>query len=103
MLSEANKEAFVSNATRVGFAFAITVASAYVICTLVFWTWPQAATSFMNGLFHGLDFSRLQSAPGSFSFQSFIYVLVVLGVWAFLLGVLFAWVFARVGGAPNRA
>ena len=79
------------NAIRVGFAFA-----------LVFWTWPQAATSFMNGLFHGLDFSRLQ-APGSFSFQSFIYVLVVLGVWAFLLGVLFAWVSGRVGGAPSRA
>ena len=85
-----------------GTAFAITVSAAYALCTLFFWIWPQTATTFMNGLFHGLDFTRLQSPPGSFGFQSFGYALVALGVWAFVIGAFFAWVWGRVDPLPKR-
>ena len=86
----------MNNVMRAGTAFAITIAIAYTLCTLVFLAWPQAAASFMNGLFHGLDFTRLQTAPGSFGFQSFVYSVIVLTIWAFVLGALFAWLSARL-------
>lgn len=74
---------------RFGFALAVTVAIAYTACAFVFWLRPEAAASFMSALFHGLDFSKLQSGPLSFSFASFWYALAVLVVWAFLFGVVF--------------
>lgn len=87
----------MSNAIRIGTACAITVAFGYALCTAVFWIWPQAAASFMSGLFHGLDFTRLQSGATLFSFGSFAYALVVMAAWAFALGTLFGWVSARLG------
>jgi hypothetical protein len=90
----------MSNYTlRAATAFAITVASAYALCSLVFWLWPEAAADFMNGLFHGLDFRKLQAGPALFSFGSFIYALLILSVWAFALGTLFGWLSERFGNA----
>jgi hypothetical protein len=45
----------------------------------------------MNGLFHGLDFRKLQSGPALFSFGSFLYALVVVMAWAFALGTIYDW------------
>jgi hypothetical protein len=80
-------------------AFAITVAVGYTACTVVFWLWPEAAASFMNGLFHGLDFRKLRAGAALFTFSSFIYALIVLTAWAFGLGGLFGWISGRLGHA----
>jgi hypothetical protein len=84
---------------RTGAALALTVGIAYALCTLVFGIWPEAAATFMNGLFHGLDFRRLQSGPALFSFGSFLYALIVLMAWAFGVGALFDLIHVRFGGA----
>ena len=84
-----------TNIIRTGAALALTVGIAYSLCTLVFWAWPEAAAIFMNGLFHGLDFRKLQSGAALFTFGSFAYALVVMVAWAFGVGVLFAWIRAQ--------
>ena len=81
---------------RSGMAFALSAAIAYALCTLIFWLWPDAAANFMNALFHGLDFRKLQSGPALFSFGSFIYALIIIAAWAFGLGTLFSWLFGRL-------
>jgi len=87
---------------RTGTAFATTVVVGYTLCTLVFWIWPEAAMHFMNGLFHGLDFRKLQVGTSLFDFGSFASALVVMAAWAFGLGSLFGWLFSRLGGAAGR-
>lgn len=72
-----------------GAAFSLTAGTGYAACALVFWIWPNAAVYFMNALFHGLDFRKLQSGPALFTFDSFVYALVGLMIWAFGLGVLY--------------
>jgi hypothetical protein len=86
----------VSNPLRTASTFAVTVAIAYAACTFVFWLFPQAAASFMNGLFHGLDFRRLQDGASLFSFGGFLFALLGITGWAFLLGMLFGWLQGRV-------
>ncbi len=76
---------------KTGAALAATVAIGYSLCTFVFWLWPEAAANFMNSLFHGLDFRKLQSGRSLFSFGSFLYAELVLAGWAFALGTLFGW------------
>lgn len=84
---------------KTGAALAVTVAIGYAACTFVFWLWPEAAASFMNALFHGLDFRKLQSGSALFSLGSFASALVVMAVWAFGLGTLFGWLSGRFGNA----
>jgi len=88
----------VSNPVRTGVALAVTVGVGYAICTLVFWISPEAAANFMNALFHGLDFRKLQNGAALFSFSSFSYALAVMVAWAFMLGGFFGWVLDRFGG-----
>ena len=78
-----------ANSLRIGSALAATVAIAYTVCAFVFWLWPDAGAKFMSALFHGLDFSKLQSGPVSFSFGAFSYALLVVSVWAFAVGAIF--------------
>ena len=89
----------MNSAMRTGTALAITVAVAYALCSLIFWIWPETAASFMNGLFHGLDFRKLQSGPTLFSFGAFLSALIVMAAWAFVVGTLFGgisgWLAAR--------
>ena len=87
---------------RTGGAFAITVGTGYALCTLVFWAWPDAAANFMNALFHGLDFRRLQAGSPLFSFGGFLYAEIVLMAWAFALGSLFGWVAERFSPVAAR-
>ena len=88
-----------TNALRTGYVFALTVALGYTACTLFFWLFPAAALGFMNGLFHGLDFTRLQAGASLFSFGGFAGALAVISVWAFVLGVVFAWLNQRLGAS----
>jgi uncharacterized protein DUF5676 len=96
------KELVMNGALRSGTAFAATVAVGYALCTLVFWIWPEAAVQWMNGLFHGLDFRKLQGGTALFDFGSFVTALVVMTAWAFGLGSLFGWLFSQLGGAAGR-
>jgi large-conductance mechanosensitive channel len=89
----------MNNPVKTGAALATTVAIGYAACTLVFWLWPEAAASFMNSLFHGLDFRKLQSGPALFNFGSFVYALAGITIWAFGLGALFGWLLGRLGRA----
>lgn len=87
----------IGNPYRIGSAFAITVAIGYALCTGVFWLFPEASANFMNALFHGLDFTPLKR-DGTFTFASFVYGFVVLVVWAFFMGTVFARVAERLRG-----
>ena len=83
-------------ATRTGLVLALTVGMAYTACALVFGLWPEASAQFMNGLFHGLDFRKLQAGPAVFGFASFGVSLVGIMLWAFLVGCVFAWFSNRI-------
>jgi uncharacterized protein DUF5676 len=86
----------MNNSVKSGAALAVTVAVGYTACTLVFWLWPEAAAGFMNSLFHGLDFRKLQSGPALFNFGSFVYALAGITLWAFGLGAVFGWLSGRM-------
>ncbi|MDR6534631.1 DUF5676 family membrane protein [Variovorax soli] len=82
---------------RTGVALAVTVAMFYVLCTLVWLAAPGPFLSFMNGLFHGIDFSPLMR-PAPFAWGGFVEAVVVMALWAFLAGTFFAWLRQRLGG-----
>ena len=92
---EANR-AGIGVAISTGVALAITVGIGYTACAIVFRAAPDAAMTFMNALFHGLDFRKLQVGPTPFEFGSFSFALFVTVVWAFVFGALFGWIVERL-------
>ena len=88
---------------RTGATLSATVAVGYALCTAVFAAWPDAAANFMNALFHGLDFRKLQAGTSLFSFGAFAYAEIVLSAWAFGLGVLYGWIADRIGLRDSSA
>lgn len=87
-----------NTAVVTGTALSLTVGVGYALCTLVFWIWPEAAAGFMNALFHGLDFRKLQGGSALFSFGSFVYALVAMMAWSFGLGAIYGWVQSLING-----
>ena len=83
------------NPLRTGVTLAITVAVFYALCTFAWLLAPELFLSFMNDLFHGMDFSSLVGS-GSFAWSGFLVALVVLSGWAGLAGTFFAWVSNRM-------
>jgi hypothetical protein len=83
-----------------GAALGLTVAIAYTVCAVVFYLWPIISMQFLNGLFHGLDFSKLETGA-AWSFTAFACALTVMVIWGFLVGALFAWIFNRLAGASG--
>lgn len=80
---------------RTATAFAITVGVFYSLCTLVWVAAPGSFLRFMNGLFHGIDFTSLvQSGP--FAIAPFATALVVLSAWAWLAAAFFVWISNRL-------
>ena len=80
-----------SRILRTAWAFAATVALAYSACAALFAIWPDAAAAFMNALFHGLDFRKLQAPGSEFGFSGFAAALAGVTAWAFLFGAVFAY------------
>ncbi|MEO5672815.1 MAG: DUF5676 family membrane protein [Ramlibacter sp.] len=80
---------------RTGIALAITVAVFYALCALVWAVAPGPFLSFMNSLFHGMDFSSMVQ-PGPFSLPGFLNATFILALWALGAGTSFAWVLARL-------
>ena len=91
-----HQDAPASQSLRTGLAFAFTVALFYALCTLVWLAAPGPFMSFMNSLFHGIDFAPLLKQPG-FSWASFVSATAVLSVWALLAGTFFGWLRQRLG------
>lgn len=96
-LNRLRKEKPMLTPIRTGAAFAVTAGVGYTLCTLAFWLFPEVAANFIDGLFHGLEFRKLQSGTTLFEFNRFFYVLMILEVWAFWLGALFGWVYEWLG------
>ena len=92
---ESNR-AGIGVAISTGVALAITVGIGYTACALVFRAAPDASMTFMNALFHGLDFRKLQGGPALFDFGSFFFAFLVAVVWAFVLGAVFGWITDRL-------
>jgi hypothetical protein len=82
-----------------GFALGVTAGIGYIACALAFRLWPEAAITFMNALFHGLDFRKLQAGSAPFDFSTFFFALLVLVVWVFVLGFAFGWIVDRLRAA----
>lgn len=78
------------NPWTTGAALAVTIVVAYAICTVIFVSFPEAAATFMNALFHGLDFRKLQSVAGAFSLAGFGAAAAVMAIWALAVGAIFA-------------
>ena len=78
-----------------GIALAITVGVFYALCTLIWTVAPGPSLSFLNSLFHGMDFASM-ARPGPFGWQGFFASLVVLCVWALLAGTFYAWLVTRI-------
>ena len=73
---------------RTGAAVALTVAFAYATAAILFYVWPGAATSFLNSLFHGLDFRTLKAAS-PWSLSALVCTIAIM-IWGFAVGALFA-------------
>jgi ABC-type phosphate/phosphonate transport system permease subunit len=74
---------------QTGAALSVTVAVFYSLCALVEVLWPAQFMSFMNALFHGMDFRPLQTAE-LHPWRDYLYALVVMAFWAFAMGAFFA-------------
>ena len=72
-----------------GAVLSITVLVSYVLCAVFWYAFPGAAVELLNGLFHGMDFRKIYVAA-PFAIASFLYVLAVLAVWAYVLGAVYA-------------
>ena len=80
---------------RTGIAFGITVGVFYIFCTVAWVMAPGPFLSFMNSLFHGMDFSSMVRS-GPFAWQGFLIALLLLSVWALMAAAFYAWLHNRL-------
>ncbi len=85
-----------------GITLSFTVAIFYSLCTLIWVIWPDPFMGFMNALFHGLDFRKLQTTE-PYAWSSFFYSLIVMAVWGFAIGAYFAWLHNLISKRCNQA
>ena len=74
----------------VGATFSLAVAIMYSVCTGAWLIWHEGALDFLNALFHGLDFRKIQVTESALTLQMFFFPLLVMAAWAFATGTLFA-------------
>ena len=77
------------NPWKFGAVIALTVGINYTLCTIVWVSFPGPSLDFLNALFHGLDFRKLQ-VGGPFSPGSFLNALIVLMASTYVLGAIYA-------------
>lgn len=82
---------------KTGLALAITIAFSYTLCAALYALWPEQGVDFLNALFHGLDFRRLQN-PQPFALRMFVGPLLGLATWGFVVGTVFDWLQQRLHG-----
>ena len=81
--------------SRSGVTLAITVATFYSLCTVIWVISPDQSIVFLNNLFHGLDFRGMYT-PGPFQWVDFGSTLCIWTFCAFMVGFFYAWLAARV-------
>ena len=77
------------NPWRYGAVLSVTVVIGYALCALFWYALPNASLNLLNGLFHGIDFRKISTEP-VFSIGTFFSVLLVLAVWSYVLGLIYA-------------
>ena len=77
------------NPWKFGLVLSLAVGFNYVLCTIFWMNWTKPAMDFLNTLFHGLDFRKLQTDAG-FSLPGYLYALITFMVAIYVLGVIFA-------------
>lgn len=77
------------NPRTFGAVVSITVIINYILCAIFWYAFSGPALDLINGLFHGMDFRRIYTAT-PFSAGTFAYVLVVLAVWSYVVGAVYA-------------
>ena len=87
--------AYIARPFNTGIALATTVGVFYALCTLVWVLAPGPFLSFMNSLFHGMDFSGMVR-PQPFAWSGFLVALLLLSGWALLAGAFFACLRSRL-------
>ena len=80
---------------RAGTTLAITVAVFYSACALIWALAPQASLTWVNSLFHGLDFTAMVR-PRTFTWSGFLFAMAVLAIWGFALGAFYNWLASRL-------
>jgi cytosine/uracil/thiamine/allantoin permease len=78
------------NPWKFGAVLSVTVLINYILCTIFWYAFTGPAIDLLNALFHGLDFRKLQMVAAAFSVAGFAYALIVLMVWAYLVGAIYA-------------
>jgi hypothetical protein len=86
---------------KTGTTLALTMAISYTVCATAYALWPERGIDFLNALFHGLDFRKLMT-PTPFTYSMFLSPLLLLVVWGFAVGTLFAWLYKLLHGASGR-
>lgn len=86
------------NPWRFGVVLSITVSVNYVLCTIFWYSFNGPSLKFLNALFHGMDFNKIYAST-ALSLGDFLYVLIVLSIWAYVTGVIYALIRNRV--QPN--
>jgi hypothetical protein len=63
------------------------------------------ALDFLNALFHGLDFRRIEVSASEYRVGTFVTPLIVLVVWGFLMGTFGSWLYQYLGtnGSVGRS
>jgi len=74
-----------------GAVLSITVIVNYVLCTMFWYAFNEPSIKFLNALFHGMDFNKIYAST-AFSFGDSLYVLIVFSIWAYILGVIYAFI-----------
>lgn len=72
-----------------GAVLSITVVVSYILCALFWYSFTGPSIEFLNALFHGMDFRKIYPAA-PFAVSSFLYVLAVLAMWAYVFGAVYA-------------
>ena len=80
---------------RTGIALAVTVGVFYALCALAWVVAPGPSLSFMNNLFHGMDFTSMVR-PGPLAWEGFFSSLITLCAWALAAGSFFGWLQHRL-------
>ncbi|ASW03723.1 MULTISPECIES: DUF5676 family membrane protein [Burkholderiaceae] len=76
---------------KTGVVLALTLAVGYTVCAVLYAAWPSLGIDFLNAMFHGLDFHKIDTGE-PFTLRMFVYPFVVFVVWGFAVGTLFAWI-----------
>ncbi len=77
------------NPWNFGAVLSITVVINYILCAMFWYVFTDPAIKFLNILFHGMDFTKIYAST-AFALGDFLYVLIVLAVWAYILGAIYA-------------